>query len=68
MKNFPFWRGAFYSAKTAAVLKSVGEDLSQFQAQSGLFGDEEAMLTAAQVATLRKQYAVKMKKLVAERI
>ena len=66
MRDFPFWRGAIYTAKTAFALKAVGEDLSQFQKQSGLFGDEEAKLTAAQVATLRKQYSEKMKKFEAE--
>ncbi len=68
MKDFPFWRGAIYTAKTALALKAVGEDLSQFQKQSGLFGDEEAKLSEAQVATLRKQYSEKMKKLFTERI
>ena len=66
MKDFPFWRGAIYNAKTPLALKAVGEDLSQFQKQSGLFGDEEAKLTDGQMATLRKQYSEKMKKLTAE--
>lgn len=66
MKDFPFWRGAIYNAKTALILKAVEEDLSQFQKQSGLFGDEEAKLTDDQVATLRKQYSEKMKKLTDE--
>jgi hypothetical protein len=61
MKDFSFWRGAIYAAKTALILKAVGEDLSNFQAQSGLFGDEEKKLTAEQVAILRTQYSEKMK-------
>jgi len=67
-EGFLFWRGAIYNAKTALFLKSVGEDLSKFQAQSGLFGDEEAKLTAAQVANLRKQHSEKIKKLEDERL
>ncbi len=68
MKDFPFWRGAIYNAKTQITLKAVGEDLSKFQKQSGLFVDEEAKLTGDQLTTLRKQYSEKMKKLVVERI
>lgn len=62
MRDFPFWRGAIYNAKTAQILKSVGEDLAQFQKQSGLFGDEEKKLTDDQVVTLRKKYSEKMEK------
>jgi len=61
MKDFPFWRGAIYNAKSPLNLKSIGEELSRFQ--SGLFGDEEAKLTEAQVDTLRKMYSEKLKKL-----
>ena len=63
MKDFPFWRGAIHNAKTPLILKAVGEDLSNFQAQSGLFGDQEAKLTTDQVGNLRKMYSEKMKKL-----
>jgi hypothetical protein len=66
MKDFPFWRGAIYNAKTALILKAVGEDLAQFQKQSGLFGDEEKKLNDTQMTTLRKMYAEKLKKLQAE--
>lgn len=66
MKDFPFWRGAIYNAKSPLILKAIGEELSQFQAQSGLFDDEEPKLTVVQVATLRKQYSEKMKKFEAE--
>ena len=62
MKDFPFWKGAIYNAKTALILKSIGEELVQFQKQSGLFGDEEKKLTDDQVAALRKQYSEKMQK------
>jgi len=63
MKDFPFWRGAIYNAKTPLILKAVGEDLAQFQKQSGLFGDGEKKLTDDQVVTLRTQYSKKKMKL-----
>ena len=63
MRDFPFWRSEISSAKTSHVLKKVGADLSQFQKQSGLFGDEEKKLTEEQVGTLRKMYKEKMKQL-----
>jgi hypothetical protein len=63
MKDFPFWRGAIYNAKTPVILKSVGEDLANFQKQTGLFGDGEKKLTDEQVATLRLEYSTRMKKL-----
>jgi hypothetical protein len=49
-------------------LKAVGEDLANFQNQTGLFADGEKKLTDDQVATLRMEYSLRMKKLVAERI
>ena len=60
MKDFPFWRGAIYNAKTALILKAVGEELANFQNQSD-FLTEGNKLTEAEVATLRTQYAGKMK-------
>ena len=60
MKDFPFWRGAMYNAKTPLILKSVGEELAKFQNLEGLFGDAEKKLTVVQLATLRKQYSEKM--------
>jgi hypothetical protein len=66
MKDFTFWRGALYNAKTIVELKSIGEDLAQFQKQSGLFRDDEKKLTDDQVAALRKQYSEKVKKLESE--
>lgn len=68
MRDFSFWQGEIYNAKTTLILKSVGEDLAQFQNQTKLFGDEEKKLTDDQVATLRKMYSEKMKKLTAETI
>jgi len=69
MKDFPFWREAIFNAKTAAVLKAVGEDLSQFQSQPDFAGVEaEPKLTVPQVISLRKTYTERMKKLVAEKL
>ena len=68
MKDFPFWHTAITSAKTVPVLKSVGEDLAQFQGQTGFLGDEEKKLTDSQVAALRTQYSEKLKKLQAEKL
>lgn len=68
MKDLPFWRNAIYNAKTTPVLKAVGEDLSNFQNQTGLFEDGEKKLTDDQVATLRLEYSLRMKKLQAEKI
>ncbi len=65
MKDFPFWRGAIHNAKTALVLKAVGEELANFKNQSNLLGDE-AKLTDAQLTTLRLEYSFKMKKFTAE--
>lgn len=62
MKDFLFWREAIYNSKTLIDLKSVGEDLAQFQKQSGLFGDEEKKLTDDQVVKLRKVYTEKIEK------
>jgi hypothetical protein len=68
VKDFPFWKSAIYNAKNLINLKSVGEELAQFQNQTGLFGDGEKKLTDGQVESLRKQYAEKMKKLKAEAV
>ena len=68
MKDFSFWRGAINSAKNLIILKTVGEELAQFQNQSGLFGDEEKKLSDGQMDALRKQYAERMKKLQVEKI
>ena len=59
MKDFPFWRGAIYNAKTALVLKAVGEELAQFQSQSDFLGGDPK-LNEAQLATLRTQYTQKL--------
>jgi hypothetical protein len=68
VKDFTYWRESIYAAKTPSDLKSIGDDLSQFQNQSGLFGDEEEKLTDARVDILRKHYSERMKKLVGEKI
>jgi len=68
LKDLPFWRSAIFNAKTIHVLKAVGEDLSNFENQTGLFVDGEKKLTDDQVATLRLEYSLKMKKLLAGRI
>jgi predicted RNA-binding Zn-ribbon protein involved in translation (DUF1610 family) len=60
MKDFPFWRGAIYNAKTPQVLKSIGEELAQFQSQSDFLGGDPK-LNEAQLATLRTQYSLKLK-------
>ena len=60
-ESFPFWRGAIYNAKTALILKAVGEDLANFKNQSDFIGDKPK-LTEAQLATLRKMYSEKIKK------
>jgi hypothetical protein len=62
MKDFPFWRGAIYNAKTPLILKAVGEDLNNFQNQSD-FLTEGNKLTEEEVAILRKQYSERMKRL-----
>lgn len=63
MKDFAYWRGAIFNAKTPVILKSVGEELAQFQNQTNLLGDGERKLTDTQVTTLRLEYLFKMKKL-----
>lgn len=68
MKDLPFWRSAIYNAKTTPELKGVGEDLANLQNQTGLFEDGEKKLTDDQVATLRLEYSLRMKKLQAEKI
>lgn len=65
-RSYSSWREAIQAAKTLPTLKAIGEDLGQFQKQSGLFGDEEKKLADPQIETLRKLYSEKMKKLVAE--
>ena len=59
MKDFTFWHSAIYNAKTALVLKAVGEDLNNFQNQSD-FLNEGYKLKEAEVAILRKHYSEKM--------
>jgi hypothetical protein len=66
MKDFPYWHGAIYSAKTALILKAVGEELEKYQNQLGLFGGDIMKLTIVQMAILRKQYSEKTKKLEGE--
>lgn len=69
MKDFPSWRDAIQTAKTLPALKSIGTDLAQFQSQTDFAGVEaEPKLTPPQVEALRKIYAEKMKKLIAEKI
>lgn len=68
MNDFPAWREAIQTSKTIPDLKSIGEDLAQFQHQSGLFGDEEKKLNDVQVVALRKMYSEKMEKLKAEKL
>jgi len=65
MKDFPFWRGAIFNAKTLIILKSVGEELAQFQKQSDFLGDTPK-LTLTQIATLRNLYSQKLKKFESE--
>ena len=65
MKDSPFWHTAIASVKTVPVLKSVGEDLSQFQKQSDFLGGDPK-LNPAQLATLRNMYSEKLKKLIAD--
>lgn len=65
MKDFPFWRSAIHNAKTALILKSVGEDLANFKNQADFIGDKPK-LNEAQLETLRLEYSLKMKKLAAE--
>ena len=61
MKDFTFWHGALYNAKNAFILKSIGEELAQFQKQSGILS-EGYSLRRAEVAILHKMYSEKMKK------
>jgi hypothetical protein len=63
LKDFLFWRGSIYNSKTLLILKSVGEELAQFQQQTALFGDDETKLTEGPVTTLRGMYSEKLKKL-----
>jgi predicted RNA-binding Zn-ribbon protein involved in translation (DUF1610 family) len=60
MKDLPYWRGLIYNAKSPLVLKSIGEELAQFQSQSDFLGGDPK-LNEAQLATLRTQYSQKMK-------
>ena len=61
MKDFPFWRGAIQTAQNPVALKTVGEELAQFQGQTQLLNDGEKRLTPDQVAALRKIYSNKLK-------
>ena len=65
MKDFPFWRSAIHNAKTALILKAVGEDLANYKNQATLL-DDTTKLNTAQLETLRLEYALKMKKFTAE--
>ncbi len=65
MKDFPFWRGAIYNAKTPLILKAIGKDLATFKNQSDFIGDKPK-LNEAQWAALRTMYSEKMKKYEAE--
>lgn len=67
MKDFPFWREAITGAKTPEVLKEIGKNLAQFQAQTEMAGvDAEPKLTPPQVEALRKIYSERLKKLTME--
>lgn len=66
MKDLPYWRTAISNAKTALILKAVGEELAQFQKQTELLGDGDKKLSEEQVATLRLEYSFKMKKFESE--
>jgi hypothetical protein len=68
MKDFTFWRGLITDAKTPKALKEAGENLNQYQNQTGLFGDEEKKLSEGQVAILRAMYSEKMKKVQVEKL
>lgn len=67
VKDFNHWHTLMTSAKTAPILKSVGEDLSQFQKQSDFLGGDPK-LNSAQLAALRKQYTERMTKLTADNL
>lgn len=58
MRDFPFWRGAIYLAKTLPALKGVEEDIANFQKEP-VFNSNEPKLTGAQVRILRKMAAQK---------
>jgi len=64
-RDFPYWRGAISDAKTISILKSVGEDLAQFQSQSDFLGNV-TKLTDGQVGALRAIYSERLKKLESE--
>lgn len=69
LKDFPYWRSAILNAKTVPVLKAVGEDLAQFQSQTGFEGVEaEPKLKPPQVEALRKYYSDKLIKLKSEKL
>ena len=53
MRDFPFWRGRIYKAKTPQALKAAEEDLANFQREQ-VFNSNEPKLTNAQVKILSK--------------
>ncbi len=63
MRDFPFWRGAIYNAKTRRELNDVAEELEKFEKWSKLNGSEDEKLTDAQLDSLYLQYTEKMKRL-----
>jgi len=62
VKDFNHWHTLITSAKAVPILKSIGEDLNQFQKQTDLIGGDPK-LNDGQMASLRGIYAVKLKKL-----
>ena len=63
MRDFPFWRGAIYNAKTRRELNDVAEELEKFEKWSKLNGSDDEKLTDAQLDSLYLQYTEKMKRL-----
>lgn len=62
MRDFPFWRGAIYNAKTALDLRAIEEDIGNFQLEP-VSNFREPKLTSAQVEILRKLVIEKMAEL-----
>jgi hypothetical protein len=63
LRDFPFWRGAIYNAKTRRELNDVAEELEKFEKWSKLNGSDDEKLTDAQLDSLYLQYTEKMKRL-----
>jgi hypothetical protein len=62
VKDFPFWRGAIYNAKTTLELRIViGEIAKVLSGQD--FPGKESKFTAEQVDMLRKMYSEKLEEL-----